>query len=104
MESTEQSSLFSRIVANATAGPSGLVNYNSIQPQAQRGFGAPFAAAALSHPTFRRLRVPAFAGFGLSTTAVSTLPLTEGMLDVTEQTPLFTQASSSRDDLGEDDY
>mmetsp|Transcript_10031 Transcript_10031/g.21710 ORF Transcript_10031/g.21710 Transcript_10031/m.21710 type:complete len:291 (+) Transcript_10031:38-910(+) len=103
----QRSSLFARIVANATAGPSGLANYNSTAPVqqlhgagAQRGSGAPFMP--LSHPTFRRLRVPTFAGFGLPTIAV--VPAASMADDVVdEQTPLFAQTSSGNEEE-DDDY
>mmetsp|Transcript_13321 Transcript_13321/g.25443 ORF Transcript_13321/g.25443 Transcript_13321/m.25443 type:complete len:424 (-) Transcript_13321:938-2209(-) len=103
----QRSSLFTRIVANATAGPSGLANYNSTTPaqqphaaDAQREFGAPFTL--LSHPTFRRLRVPTLAGLGLPTFAVvPAAPMAEGV--VGEQTPLFAQSSSGNEEE-DDDY
>jgi len=84
--SQEESSLFTRMVANTNMEPSMLANYSSIPPQAQRETGAPFA-----HPAFRRLRPM----FGLSTT-----PPTEG---IGEQTPLFAQTSTGNEE-SDDDY
>jgi len=100
---TERSSLFARIVASTAASPSVPANYDAIQPRRARprlGFGAPFAP--LSHPTFRRLRVPAFAGFGPSNTAAVAAAMAEGL---GEQTPLFAQATTTNSSNDEgDDY
>lgn len=90
----EESSLFTRIVANTT-GPSMLLrpvnntqpNYNTIQTRVRT---TPFAP--LSHPTLRRLHPM----FGLS--AVPPIP-EEGL---NEQTPLFSQTSVATED--DDDY
>ncbi|KAL7544216.1 hypothetical protein ACHAWF_007597 [Thalassiosira exigua] len=97
----EESSLFSRIVANATnearlsrPHPS----YNSLPPRVPR-VHAPFAP--LSHPTFRRLHQGLHPMFGLSTPPPP--------VGVSERTPLFAQTSlfaqsSSASNVDDDDY